>query len=248
MTATRRDFLKHSLATGSLVSLGLTVPNFLTRTALAAPNAAKAGARDTILVVVQLTGGNDGLNTVIPFKDAEYAKLRPTLKQPTDQIKKLTDEIALHPSMGDIAGLLQDQALCVIHGVGYPNPSQSHFRSMDIWQAASTAETLTEGWLGKTMKQTPRGAFHVAAGNETAPLALSGSPARVPSITSIEDFQLKMAAATGSDMKQQKQVIEGAAKVPNSQPGPLDFVQKTALNTYASSQRLQEIGKNYEPK
>ena len=128
MTATRREFLKHSLAGGSLVSLGLTVPNFLTRTALAAPNAAKAGARDTILVVVQLTGGNDGLNTVIPFKDEEYARLRPTLKQPVSQIKKVTDSIGLHPSMDGLAGLLEEHALCIVQGVGYPNPNRSHFR------------------------------------------------------------------------------------------------------------------------
>jgi uncharacterized protein (DUF1501 family) len=249
MTATRREFLKQSVAAGSLVSLGLTVPNFLTRTALAAPNAAKAGAKDTILVVVQLTGGNDGLNTVIPFKDDEYAKLRPTLKQPKDQLKKLNDEVALHPSLEGLTGLLQDNALCVVQGVGYPNPSQSHFRSMDIWQAASQAETLTEGWIGKGLRQMQAaGAFHIAASNESAPLALAGAPARAPSITSLEDFQLKLAAASGSDKKEQKAIIEGAAKPAGDKPSLLDFVQRTAANTYASSERLREIGKNYQPK
>ncbi len=249
MTATRREFLKQSLATGSLVSLGLTVPGFLARTALAAPDAAKAGARDTILVVVQLTGGNDGLNTVIPFKDEEYAKLRPTLKQPAGQLKKLTDEIALHPSMDGLAGLLQDNALCVVQGVGYPNPSQSHFRSMDIWQAASTAETLSDGWIGRGLRQMRDvGAFHLAANNESAPLALNGAPARAPSITSLEDFQLKTAAASGADQKEQKAIIEGSAKPAGDRPSLLDFVQRTAANTYASSRRLQEIGKNYQPK
>ena len=141
----RRAFLKRSLATGSMVAWGLSVPNFLRRTAFAALDADKPGAKDTILVVVQLTGGNDGLNTVIPFKDPEYAKLRPTLKQGVDQVKKLTDDIALHPQMEGLAKLLEDNALCVVQGVGYPNPSQSHFRSMDIWQSASTADTLTEG-------------------------------------------------------------------------------------------------------
>src|SRR6516164_7813970 len=158
MSYTRRDFLKG----GSMVALGLNVPLFLTRTALAAPNAAKAGAKDTILVVVQLTGGNDGLNTVIPFKDDEYAKLRPTLKQPKDQLKKLNDEVALHPSLEGLTGLLQDNALCVVQGVGYPNPTQSHFRSMDIWQAASDADTLTEGWIGKALKGMPNApSFHL---------------------------------------------------------------------------------------
>ncbi len=249
MTATRREFLRHSVAAGSLVSLGLTVPDFLARTAFAAPNAAKAGAKDTILVVVQLTGGNDGLNTVIPFKDPEYAKLRPTLKQPTAQLKKLNDEIALHPSMDGLAGLLQDNALCVVQGVGYPNPSQSHFRSMDIWQAAGTAQTLTEGWIGKGLRQMKSaGAFHIAGSNESAPLALSGAPARAPSITSLEDFQLKVAAASGSDKKEQKEIIEGAAKGGGDKPNLLDFVQRTAANTYASSERLQQLGKNYQPK
>src|SRR5262249_35948260 len=137
--------------------------------------------------------------------------------------------VGLHPSLNGFADLLQDQALCVVQGVGYPNPSQSHFRSMDIWQAASTAENLTEGWIGKSLKNVQAGAFHVAHGNESAPLALSGSPARVPSITSIEDFQLKLADS------REKPVIERASRAPNNGSSLLDFVQKTALNTYASS-------------
>lgn len=233
----RRGFLKLS----SLVGIGASVPTFLARTAFAAPDAAKPGAKDTILVVVQLTGGNDGLNTVVPFKEDLYAKHRPTIKLPTDLLKKVNDSIGLHPSLDGFAQLLEDKALCVVQGVGYPNPSQSHFRSMDIWQAASTSETLTEGWVGKALKSMNVPAFHVTDKNESAPLALSGSPARVPSIASIADFQLKMADKAGKDL------IEKAAKA-GSSPGLLDFVQKTALNTYASSQKLQEIGKNYEPK
>src|SRR5438552_11484035 len=157
MTPTRRQFLKTSLATGSLVSWGLTVPAFLSRTAAAAPDSGKPGAKETILVVVQLTGGNDGLNTVIPYNDPDYAKLRPSLKLAKDQIKKLNDRVGLHPSMEGLAGLLQDQALCVVQGVGYTNPNQSHFRSMDIWQTASMVENLTEGWIGKALKQLPCG-------------------------------------------------------------------------------------------
>lgn len=240
----RRDFLK----TTSLLGFGLTVPTFLGRTALAAEPAGKRGAKDTILVVVQLTGGNDGLNTIIPFKDPAYAKLRPTIQIPQDQVRKINDSIGMHPALDGLAGLLQDRALCIVQGVGYPNPSQSHFRSMDIWHTASTKETLTEGWLGNTLKVAPSGAFHIAAGNESAPLALNGAPARAPSITSLADFQLKTTAASSKDGQAQKRLIESAATMPSSQPSLLDFVQKTALHTYASSQRLQEIGKNYEPK
>jgi uncharacterized protein (DUF1501 family) len=248
MNPNRRAFLRASLAGGSLVSLGITVPAFLSRTATAAPNSDKRGAKDTILVVVQLTGGNDGLNTVIPYADQEYEKLRPSLRQPKTQIKKLNDHVGLHPSMQGLAGLLQEQALCVVQGVGYPNPDQSHFRSMDIWQAGSTAETLTEGWIGRALKQVPAvGSFHLADKNETAPLALTGAPARTPSISSLEDFQLRTAASSSADKKAQRTIIEGAAQAGNG-PGLLDFVKRTAVNTYDSSRRLQEIGKNYQPK
>ena len=238
----RREFLKSS----TLIAAGTLVPTFLARTAWAA----KGATKDTILVVVQLTGGNDGLNTVIPFKDDTYYKLRPTIAIPKDQVKKVNDSVGLHPSLDGLAGLLEDKALCVVQGVGYPNPSQSHFRSMDIWQAASTAESLTEGWIGRALKGLQAPAFHVSGENDPAPLALTGAPARVPSIRSIEEFQLKMNAASGAERQGQKSLIEAAAKgsMPEPKPGLLDFVRKTALNTYASSQRLQEIGRNYEPK
>ena len=249
MTLHRRAFLRQSFASSGLIAYGLTAPTFLARTALAAPDAGKPGARDTILVVIQLTGGNDGLNTVIPYKDLDYAKLRPTLKLPVDQVKKLDDHCALHPSMTGLAGLLQEQSLCVVQGVGYPNPSQSHFRSMDIWQAGSLNETLSEGWIGKALKTLPAApSFHVAASNESAPLALSGAPVRVPSITALEDFQLRTTAASGMDRAAQRNLIEGAARMSSEQPGLLDFVKRTAVNTYDSSTRLQTLGKNYQPK
>jgi uncharacterized protein (DUF1501 family) len=243
---TRRQFLQSS----ALVGFAGTVPTFLGRTALAAPDAARPGAKDTVLVVVQLTGGNDGLNTVIPYTDPEYAKYRPTIGIKKDDVKKLSDTLGLHPAMGDFAGLYEDKKLCVLQGVGYPNPSQSHFRSMDIWHAASTNDTLTEGWLGKALKQTALPAFHLAeSGTDTAPLALTGAPARVPSITSLEDFQLKTAGTDGADKAKQKQLIEAVSNpVGSGEPDLLDFVRRTAVNSYASSDKLQKLGKGYVPK
>src|SRR5437867_9477419 len=181
---TRRDFLKNS----TLIGFGATVPTFLGRSALAAD---KPGAKDTVLVVVQLTGGNDGLNTVIPFKNDEYYKLRPNIAIPKDQVKGIGKDLGFHPAFDALARLHNDKAaVCVVQGVGYPNPSQSHFRSMDIWHAASTAETLKDGWIGKSLKAQPSPAFHLAAGNESSPLALNGAPVRLPSLTLLEDFQV----------------------------------------------------------
>jgi uncharacterized protein (DUF1501 family) len=244
MTLTRRSFLK----TSSLVALGASVPGFVSRTAAQAPIASRPGARDTILVVVQLTGGNDGLNTVIPFRDEAYRRLRPTLAQPANQVRRLNDNVGLHPSMNGLADLLQDQSLCVVQGVGYPNPNQSHFVSMDIWQSARTAEPRNEGWIGRALRGVPGAAsFHLTGSNEPAPLALAGAPVRVPSIASLADFQLRVAPANHRDGQQQRTIIEQAAQ-PAGQGNLLDFVQRTSVNTYASSRRLQEIGRSYTPR
>lgn len=247
MKTTRRDFLRFSLAGSSMVALTSVIPNFLGRTAAQAPGAQRAGARDTILVVVQLTGGNDGLNTVIPFNNADYLRLRPTLRIANSL--RVNDQIGLHPSLTGMHGLLQDNALCIVQGVGYPNPSQSHFRSMDIWHAASTADSLTEGWVGRALRHVPAAtSFHLASANEPAPLALTGAPARVPSIATLDDFQLRLQASSAADRRRQRELLEGASRPAGEQPSLLDFVQRTAVQTYASSQRLAEIGRNYQPR
>ena len=242
---TRRDFLHAS----TLLSFGATVPGFLGRSALAAHPSDKPGGRDTVLVVVQLTGGNDGLNTVIPRRDPLYLKHRPKIGiKPADALK-LTDDFALHPAMTGLAGLYADGKVAVVHGVGYPNPDQSHFRSMDIWHAASTAATLTEGWLGRGLKQRPLGSFHISDGKEPSPLALAGATNRVPSIASLADYQLKVSATNAAERATQKAVISGGAAPTQSPPGDLlDFVRRTATTTYAGSDRLQALAKGNESK
>jgi uncharacterized protein (DUF1501 family) len=226
----RRRFL-------SLASFAATAPGFVARTAAAA-----APHKDPVLVVVQLTGGNDGLNTVVPFADPEYARARPTIGIKKDAVKKLTDAVGFHPAMSGLAELYQKGNVGIVQGVGYPNPSQSHFRSMDVWHAASTAEQLADGWLGRAMGKASLPGFHLAAGgNDAAPLALTGGPARVPSLTGLADFQLKAAAA-------QKAVIADASRPAGDGPGLLDFVRRTATATYASSDALRRVGAAYTPK
>src|SRR5262245_47837300 len=245
MLNNRRDFLK----TAGLVAWGLSVPAFVSRTSAAAPPMGKKGSKDTILVVVELTGGNDGLNTVIPFKDAQYAKLRPTLKLAEKDLKKINSDLGLHPSMGGLAGLLEDKALCVVQAVGYPNPSQSHFRSMDVWQGASLDATISEGWLGKAMRKMKNAqAVHLKEANQSSPLAYEGAPNKVPSIAKMEEFTLQTVASSGSDKKEQQKVIESSVAKKGDKKGLLDFVSRTASSTYDATKRLAEVGKNYQPK
>ena len=244
----RRDFMK----TSTLLGFGATVPGFVARSARAAEPSGRAGAKETILVVIQLTGGNDGLNTVIPFRDPLYKKHRPTIAVPADAGRKITADLAFHPAMPELTKLFEAGQVCVVQGVGYPNPSQSHFRGMDIWQAAGTADTLTDGWIGRALQQKPLPGFHLAGGNDGAPLALAGAPARVPSVGSLADFQLRTSAGTAADRETQTAVIQGAggAGMPAAvgDADLLDFVRRTATQTYASSERLQAVAKGYQPK
>src|SRR5205085_139600 len=103
--------------------------------------------------------------------------------------------------------------------------------------------------IGRALQGLPKaGSFHLASANESSPLALAGAPARVPSIASLEDFQLKILAASGADKTDQQRLIEKVAQPEGGKPDLLQYIQRTATTTYASSRRLQELGKNYQPK
>ena len=104
--------------------------------------------KDPVLVVLQLSGGNDYLNTVIPYMDPLYQNNRPAVRIPEEQILPIDQQVGLHPSMGPIAELYQRGDVAIVHGVGYPNSPRSHFRSMDIWHTCEPDKMGTEGWLG----------------------------------------------------------------------------------------------------
>jgi uncharacterized protein (DUF1501 family) len=236
MSQTRREFL----GSASLVSLGLSVPTFLHRSALAAGDSKKNA--DRVLVVIQLSGGNDGLNTVIPYKDELYAKNRQVLRIPTEAALKINDQIALHPALKGMHELLEAGRLAVLQGVGYPNASRSHFRSMDIWQTASNAERLpSEGWLGRAIGRTelrrPGTLPAMHFGGQKLPLALVGRT-EVPSLSSLEEFRLQVAAATRPAIRQ---VATG-----DRSEATLQFVQQSTLQAYTAADRLEELTRKYD--
>ena len=110
-------------------------------------------ARDKALVVIQLTGGNDYLNTVVPYSNGLYYDFRPTVHIPRDEVLPLDDHYGFNPSMTAFKQLWDDRQLAVINGVGYPKPDRSHFRSMDIWHTAEPASIAQEGWLGRVIRE-----------------------------------------------------------------------------------------------
>jgi uncharacterized protein (DUF1501 family) len=170
MLIRRRAFLQMSgLATSSFL-----IPQFLK--AFEGPCKAPAGNR--VLVILQLSGGNDGLNTVIPVRNDIYYRERPGLGIPQEKALRLTEAAGLHPELASFKALYDEGNLAILNNVGYPNPDRSHFRSMDIWQSASASnEFKNTGWLGRWLDEQclhcdkPAQALEI---DDTLSLALSG--------------------------------------------------------------------------
>jgi uncharacterized protein (DUF1501 family) len=170
MLINRRKFLHMgSLATGTLM-----LPKFLK--AFEAPSVFADGNK--VLVVLQLSGGNDGLNTVIPIRNDIYYRERPILAISKDKALVLSDEVGLHPSLTNLKALYDEGDMAILNNVGYPNPDRSHFRSMDIWQTASNSnEYLNSGWLGRYLDAQCSGCSkptQVLEMDDMLSLALSG--------------------------------------------------------------------------
>lgn len=244
---TRREFLKQ-FGAASLITFGANPPSFLARAAAATE--AKPDAR--ILVLVQLAGGNDGLNTVVPFGRDEYYKARPGISIGKDAALKLNNELGLHPAMTGFKALFDEGWLSVVQGVGYPNPDRSHFRSMDIWQSAKpNMDDTSSGWLGRALDSTVD--QHVgkvpglALGTDKLPLSLVASKINVPTVRDVKGYQLQLGPGNESALKSHKQALERIASRDATAGSDLDFLRRTARTAWSSAEKLKQISANYKP-
>ena len=191
----RRSFLKDSLA---VVSLGIGVPSVFSKAVVAASEekAAPSLAGKT-LIVVQMAGGVDGLNTVIPYTDPAYRSLRRTLAIPEGEMLVVDDRVAFHPSLTGFKRLFDAGQMAIIEGVGYPQPNYSHFKAMDIWQSADPRGVSSEGWLGRYFEGVVDADGHPLAGlsvGRSLPSAFESARVSIPSVESLETFGLQTAA------------------------------------------------------
>lgn len=198
---------------------------------------------DRILVVIQLTGGNDGLNTVVPYRDELYAKARPKLGIPTSDLIKIGD-MGLHPSLKHLDGLLSEHRFMTIQGVGYSAPNRSHFESMDIWHSCHTKKDRTQsGWLGRMISQQGSSSSDspvIHLGSEPLPLACQEKGVQVPSLASLEQMRLKSKIRQGGDSDLQSEHMESDRG--RSEAGSLlDFVSTSTEAALEVSQRLEKI-------
>ncbi|WP_439882064.1 DUF1501 domain-containing protein [Pontibacter sp. MBLB2868] len=233
--SSRRDFLKLSaLASGMLL-----VPNFLH--GLDKKGVPLLGnSNGKRLVVIQLTGGNDGLNTVVPFQNDLYYKARPTLAIPAKDVLALDKGLGLNPSMEKMRQLYKEGYVSVLNSVGYPNPDRSHFRSMDIWHSASASDTyLNTGWLGRYLDAMPGTApAHAAIEvDDTLSLALKGE---IQSGLAVQNIQRFYQASNNDFLKQvahQHHEHHGHQHV--------DYLYKTLIDTQQSAAYLHDKAKTY---
>jgi uncharacterized protein (DUF1501 family) len=228
---TRRAFLEHS----ALVSLSPLVPTVLGRAA----RAAGAEPDNRVLVVIQLDGGNDGLNTVAPYRDDAYARHRPQLRLETARLHKLNDQVALHPSMQAAKQLYDDGRLAIVQCVGYPNPDRSHFRSMRIWQTAQFDDEQHDGygWLGQALdrklaREDGGEQTAVFVGEQETPVALWGRRSTAAALSRLEDIRLEL------DSHAILAREPNGPAIPVADGGLQQFVTRQVLSAYAAAADL----------
>ncbi len=245
--ATRRTFIQQ-IGAASLVAVGTRPAALFAR---AAEQAGKPDPDGRILVLVQLAGGNDGLNTIVPFDNDEYRRERPSLALGNGAVLRLNDELGLHPAMGGFKEMHEDGALAVVQGVGYPNPNRSHFRSMDIWHTARPkVEDKRDGWLGRSFDanagQAEGKVPAIALGTGRLPLALVSTRVTIPTIQSLKDYQLQMGGGHAGNLRQRRQLMRELANQPATGEAELDFLRRTSVTALDTAARLKKVAGGYQ--
>jgi len=250
---TRRRFLRTTLLGGAVAT---TVPSFIDRTFAALLESAETGfstatGKDsTILVVMQLAGGNDGLNTVVPFADDAYYSARPALAIPAAKVLRVNDHCGLHPSLTNLASMLGEGSAAIVQGVGYPNPNRSHFRATEIWHTASDSDKMdTYGWLGRYCDAACSGEDpgQAIATADQLPQALRSKSGKAIAIGSPQDYRFQQGMDPAPAEPDDDEAAPDGGSIDmlfgSSAPetGLADFLQRAALDAAASSAQVQDI-------
>ncbi len=246
LPSTRREFLQYGAKGVGLLAFSRFAPGFLVESAYAQSPAPEKDR--SILVLVQLAGGNDGLNTVVPFADPNYRRLRPTLGLPEDQLLKLNDSFALNPGCGAMQQLFKDGKLGIVQNVGYPNPNRSHFRSTEIWETASASnEFLPTGWLGRYFDNacggTPEGAdpCGVSISNEVPQSFLSEH--QHPT------FSLAAGRNNGRQRSENLALLEQMVHTPGVHDDDnAGYLRHTMMDALVTEKKFQKVLGNYQTK
>ncbi len=244
----RRTFLSSSL---SVAVLGGLVPNSFLRAAQAQTISQSANqlGDDKVLVVVQMGGGNDGLNTIVPWSDDNYHRVRPTIRIGEKDVLRIDDRIGLNPAMSGLMELYKEGHLAIVQGVGYPNPDRSHFRATEIWETGAPTKFVSTGWLGRYL-DTQQSAnakannpFEAVTLTDVIPAALIAQHVDVPAIGTLNAFNYN----TGRDAASRTsagQLFDGAR--PGQSPY-LSMLENTARLAFHGGDLLRSKIAGYTP-
>ncbi len=223
-----------------MVSASMLAPSFLR-----VPTSFELGSRvGNILVVIQLSGGNDGLNMVVPYGDDVYYRHRPTVGIPTSSVLKLDDHIGLNPALGPLMTFYDQGQMSILNEVGYPNPNRSHFRSMDIWQSASDASKYMQtGWIGRYLDSDCEGCeipYHAIEIGDNLSLALQGE--------SRDGFAMRDAKKLVKATENRFLRKLGQQYTPKEGDDHLSYLYKTMIDVQESAQYISEKAKSGKSK
>ena len=249
----RRAMIKDGMLA---VSAGMVMPAIFSRGVASAMSQAQDGshiaqaATDRTLIVVQMAGGNDGLNTVVPYTDPLYIKMRPTLGIPQPKVLTLDTRLGLHPNLAPLKKLWDAGHLAIVEGVGYPNQSLSHFQAMDIWQTLDLNGNGSDGWLGKLVAGLVDQQGHpfksLDIGVQTAQ-ALQSITTQVPTVASVKSYAIAPDPTDGDGGKARLQAL---MNLYNSYPQTAPYaalLSTTALSAQDGSRQLRQADATYRP-
>ncbi|MCZ7649021.1 MAG: DUF1501 domain-containing protein [Planctomycetota bacterium] len=242
----RREFLRQGGV--GLFGLAVTAPAFLN--ALAREACAAPDADERILVVIQLAGGNDGLNTIVPIRDDAYYKLRPNLSLKEKDLLKGGDDFAFHASCAGLKALYDNAQLSIVQNVGYPNPNRSHFTATDIWETASPDGVQHRGWLGRFFDAQCKGAERVTpesaiALTQEAPLTLQGMKYIPVAFSTPEELDWKQGRYPHLKKAFEKisvapEVNIGVARTRPTLQGELDYLERVSLDAQICAEKIKD--------
>ena len=204
--------------------------------------------KDPVLVVLQLSGGNDAVNTLVPYGDPKYVDHRPSVRAPEESLLKLNDKVAFNPNMGPLKRLYDEGKLAVIQGVGYPNPNRSHFRSMDIWHTCEPDKQGTEGWLGRTIREVDPNKDNVLTGvnfGRGLPRALAAPGVPVASVGNLATYGV----LTGIDGEDQRaDALDVFSRIYSPTVGRnmvVDYLSQTGMDALKGADILSTAPESY---
>ena len=204
--------------------------------------------KDSVLAVLSLSGGNDGLNTVIPRTNGLYRDYRPALAIPEDQILPINDDLGFHPTMAPLKKYWDEGKLAIFLGIGYPNASYSHFRSMDIWHTCEPDTQGSEGWLGRAIKDMDPNAENVLTGvnfGRGLPRALAKDGVPVASVGDLETYGL-LTGIDGEDQRSEALDVFGRMYSPAvGRSAVLDYIRNTGTDALKGADILATAPQMY---